>query len=141
MIFMHAILLTLIVIVGIFATAIAWAFSSMDETKKTLPIVFTFFTLLCGIWLFGSASMPYKIDYSVVLPVKTVDGPYGPTQVVVYEWDDELKVLNVNKHFGCHLPENAKVRWTVYRNGPYCGVSYSGMPDVTKKLHVFTIAK
>lgn len=83
---------------------------------------------IAGWWVIASQEA-YIVEVDETFVVRNVEGPNGMTQVVSYKDYDEVKFLNVNKHFGCQVPEGTKIHYTRYAKGPYAGIYFTSKTE------------
>lgn len=88
-------------------------------------------------WMVASSYQPAKVEIEEILPVKVVESPNGPMQIVVYkDRDGENRFLNFHKQFGCQATEDVRVRHTRFVRGPYCGIYYDNAHSLADKWEI-----
>lgn len=105
-------------LIALFATILAFD----REVKKRTAIIFVTLSASCILWWIAINQTVNIIEYEEVLPVKNIDSPDGSVQIVAFFKEKETKILNLNKHFGSKIDENAKIKHTVFSRGPYFGI-------------------
>lgn len=139
MCFMHQSALIILLAIMIVATIGTFfsAYCDNNASPKWAVFVCLFLTLFLAIWEIGVLTRPLKIHSEKCYEIKTINilnDIRCNRQVVIYtDASGHLQTLNVNQYFGCIAPKQVCIKHTIYADGPYCGVSFSGTSRYPKE--------